>query len=231
MQAEQGYLRTGWPVRLCEVGDSGGGADLIDFLTNCVPQGHGLGPKPRYPTTASTCTLVGVEWQASAMARSVKIPEAGPTRLVSPHRLEAQDTALSRRRHGFESRWGHRLTDQPGRAISSGVERLPYKEEVAGSNPASPTQKKRRFAGKTSERREGRERSLVPSTSPLVEVSRATSFRAVTTPYAYGSMCPELANSRRSPGTRATVPDATRPAKTRSIAPTIAGQRLTTMRS
>jgi hypothetical protein len=25
------------------------------------------------------------------------------------------------------------------RAISSGVERLPYKEEVAGSNPASPT--------------------------------------------------------------------------------------------
>src|ERR671918_1768374 len=24
-----------------------------------------------------------------------------------PHRLEAQDTALSRRRHGFESRWGH----------------------------------------------------------------------------------------------------------------------------
>ena len=24
-----------------------------------------------------------------------------------PHRLEAQDTALSRRRHGFESHWGH----------------------------------------------------------------------------------------------------------------------------
>jgi hypothetical protein len=24
-----------------------------------------------------------------------------------PHRLVAQDTALSRRRHGFESRWGH----------------------------------------------------------------------------------------------------------------------------
>jgi hypothetical protein len=30
-----------------------------------------------------------------------------PTWLTSPHRLEAQDTALSRRRHGFESRWGH----------------------------------------------------------------------------------------------------------------------------
>src|SRR5512132_381318 len=24
-----------------------------------------------------------------------------------PHRLEAQDTALSRLKHGFESRWGH----------------------------------------------------------------------------------------------------------------------------
>jgi hypothetical protein len=29
------------------------------------------------------------------------------------------------------------------------VERLPYKEEVAGSNPASPTLIKRCFAGKT----------------------------------------------------------------------------------
>src|SRR5205823_4351700 len=26
-----------------------------------------------------------------------------------PHRLEAQDTALSRLKHGFESRWGHHL--------------------------------------------------------------------------------------------------------------------------
>ncbi len=31
-----------------------------------------------------------------------------------PHRLVAQDTALSRRRHGFESRWGHaRLRKRP----------------------------------------------------------------------------------------------------------------------
>jgi hypothetical protein len=30
-----------------------------------------------------------------------------PSWLTGPHRLEAQDTALSRRRHGFESRWGH----------------------------------------------------------------------------------------------------------------------------
>src|SRR5215218_1353610 len=86
------------------------------------------------------------------MRRSVKLSTAklvvvpSPTRLVSPHRLEAQDTALSRRRHGFESRWGHLLAGRGGaeaekqlRAISSGVERLPYKEEVAGSNPASPT--------------------------------------------------------------------------------------------
>ena len=32
-----------------------------------------------------------------------------------PHRLVAQDTALSRRRHGFESRWGHaRFRRPPG---------------------------------------------------------------------------------------------------------------------
>src|SRR5262249_15827165 len=30
-------------------------------------------------------------------------------RAVRPHRLEAQDTALSRLKHGFESRWGHHL--------------------------------------------------------------------------------------------------------------------------
>ena len=61
--------------------------------------------------------------------------------LTSPHRLEAQDTALSRRRHGFESRWGHAGQARRQGAISSGVEHLPYKEGVAGSNPASPTKK------------------------------------------------------------------------------------------
>jgi hypothetical protein len=35
-------------------------------------------------------------------------PGAGARR---PHRLAAQDTALSRRRHGFESRWGHRTEE------------------------------------------------------------------------------------------------------------------------
>ena len=54
---------------------------------------------------------------------------SGDTR---PHRLEDQDTALSRRRHGFEPRWGHEEdgpVEQPGRA------RHPVKVEVAGSNP------------------------------------------------------------------------------------------------
>src|SRR5207244_1846839 len=32
--------------------------------------------------------------------------------LARPHRLEAQDTALSRLKHGFESRWGHHTNDQ-----------------------------------------------------------------------------------------------------------------------
>jgi hypothetical protein len=34
-QVEQGYSRTGWSVRLFEVGGSGGGADLIRFLAYC----------------------------------------------------------------------------------------------------------------------------------------------------------------------------------------------------
>src|SRR5712692_4564733 len=33
-------------------------------------------------------------------------PSVPPAR---PHRLEAQDTALSRLKHGFESRWGHQI--------------------------------------------------------------------------------------------------------------------------
>jgi hypothetical protein len=34
---------------------------------------------------------------------------AAPDRLIRPHRLEAQDSALSRRQHGFESRWGRHI--------------------------------------------------------------------------------------------------------------------------
>ena len=56
--------------------------------------------------------VAGGSDRASSLGRSAKLSKAGPTRLVSPHRLEAQDTALSRRRHGFESRWGHSSAGQ-----------------------------------------------------------------------------------------------------------------------
>jgi hypothetical protein len=71
--------------------------------------------------------FVGGEDPASYKGRSVKLSTAklvvapDPVRLVSPHRLEAQDTALSRRRHGFESRWGHLLV---GQRASSEAEKL-----------------------------------------------------------------------------------------------------------
>src|ERR1019366_7843050 len=56
---------------------------------------------------------------------------------LRPHRLAAWDTALSRRRHGFESRWGHASVTVDGmrscRAAWSA--RHPVKVEVAGSNP------------------------------------------------------------------------------------------------
>src|SRR5437762_719412 len=38
-------------------------------------------------------------------------PPPPATLFRRPHRLEAQDTALSRLKHGFESRWGHHLVD------------------------------------------------------------------------------------------------------------------------
>ncbi len=91
-----------------------------------------------------------------------------PTWLTSPHRLEAQDTALSRRRHGFESRWGH--VPGAGRgAISSGVEHLPYKEGVAGSNPASPTYKLPANKDTLPTRREGREALLGPFAATMLQ--------------------------------------------------------------
>jgi hypothetical protein len=39
------------------------------------------------------------------------------------------------------------ISEQPGTMANIVI--LLYKEEVAGSNPASPTSEKRRFAGKT----------------------------------------------------------------------------------
>lgn len=53
-------------------------------------------------------------------------------RSVRPHRLAAKDIALSRRRHGFESRWGY-LTggSSNGRTADSG-------SVGRGSNPCPP---------------------------------------------------------------------------------------------
>ena len=87
-----------------------------------------------------------------------------PTRRIigSPHRLVAQDTALSRRQHGFESRWGHahHPASRPGarsarprglaRARSRGAAwsaRHPVKVEVAGSNPVGTARRRRSGAG------------------------------------------------------------------------------------
>ena len=47
---------------------------------------------------------------------------------------------------------------------------LPYKEEVAGSNPASPTQKKCCFAGKAQTRDRGPSARLGPVRSNAAEV-------------------------------------------------------------
>ena len=40
LQVGQDYLRAEWSVRHFEVGDSGGGADLIGFLACCTPLCH-----------------------------------------------------------------------------------------------------------------------------------------------------------------------------------------------
>ena len=49
-----------------------------------------------------------------------------------PHRLVAQDTALSRRRHGFESRWGHaRLRKRPALGREA-LEGLPETRLISG---------------------------------------------------------------------------------------------------
>ena len=51
--------------------------------------------------------------------------------LGRPHRLEAQDTALSRLKHGFESRWGHHSNDQ-------GFLRLRAHLSIENPNPKTP---------------------------------------------------------------------------------------------
>ena len=45
-------------------------------------------------------------------------PRARPTRAAPrPHRLVDQDSALSRRQHGFESRWGYQTVNGPRNGI------------------------------------------------------------------------------------------------------------------
>ena len=73
-----------------------------------------------------------------------------PRQSPRPHRLAVQDIALSRRRRGFESRWGHAVcsVSQGSTASWSKLKieiarsrgevwssRRPVKAEVAGSNP------------------------------------------------------------------------------------------------
>jgi hypothetical protein len=52
---------------------------------------------------------LGVGRQVLALVAGVRILLPQPAHAARPHRLEAQDTALSRLKHGFESRWGHHL--------------------------------------------------------------------------------------------------------------------------
>ena len=54
-----------------------------------------------------------------------------------PHRLEAQDTALSRLKHGFESRWGHQLI-----FVDVFCEGLPLSFDGDGS----PTERRRQLS-------------------------------------------------------------------------------------
>jgi hypothetical protein len=65
--------------------------------------------------------------------------ESPRSRVASrPVRLSAQDTALSRRRGGFDSLTGC-SGSEPSGMWESLVIRLPWEQENAGSNPAIPT--------------------------------------------------------------------------------------------
>ena len=54
------------------------------------------------PGIADTC-FVGI----GRCFRAFPLPHSAFVLSLGPHRLEAQDTALSRRRQGFESPWGY----------------------------------------------------------------------------------------------------------------------------
>ena len=71
---------------------------------------------------SSTARALGSEQGPTrVLAPGLRVPYALPVprRVTSagqdrpgPHRLVAQDTALSRRQHGFESRWGYGTTSK-----------------------------------------------------------------------------------------------------------------------
>ena len=75
------------------------------------------------------------------------------------------------------------------RAISSVVERLPYKEEVAGSNPASPTFKLPGNDGILRETRAGQGPSLALLLQPCCNLSEVTLTIALLPPHRRSPAC------------------------------------------
>src|SRR5712692_2180819 len=62
-------------------------------------------------------------------------PSVPPAR---PHRLEAQDTALSRLKHGFESRWGHQANFAGFLLVSRIVRLVSRRRGIPRNTPESP---------------------------------------------------------------------------------------------
>ena len=92
-------------------------SDTPDCITDINPAGRraaeGRCLRNRSPIAVSRAGLPGKRSTGPVAHGLVESHRPGrvdlsiPSWPTGPHRLEAQDTALSRRRHGFESRWGH----------------------------------------------------------------------------------------------------------------------------
>ena len=61
-----------------------------------------------------------VEWAKNGGSLTVFRPYDRIPRALGPHRLVAQDGALSRLKQGFESPWGHRFTKDRQQIMLSG---------------------------------------------------------------------------------------------------------------
>ena len=93
------------------------------------------------------------------------IPPSSTTDSIGPHRLEAKDSALSRRQQGFESPWG-RQQSKKGRPSAcpfyfvrpKGSMRTPGSTNVSGTN--FDAEGARRAAGRTARRQSPPRRSL-----------------------------------------------------------------------